>query len=123
MIMNLKELAKKIGISEQVVSAGDYKQTGTMMRKMSKKEEAALRENINDIYELFVNDVANARGLNATKKDEFANAKIFIEDLQEHCAKALRGKGRGWGDGGSFSRGGITQQEKEKGHFVRHVKC
>lgn len=77
-IPNVEELAKKIGISEQVVSAGDYKQTGTMMRKMSKKEEAALRENINDIYDLFVNDVANARGLNATKKDEFANAKIFI---------------------------------------------
>ncbi len=77
-IPNVEELAKKIGISEQVVSAGDYKQTGTMMRKMSKKEEAALQENINDIYELFVNDVANARGLNATKKDEFANAKIFI---------------------------------------------
>ena len=77
-IPNIGELAKKIGVSEQIVSAGDYKQTGTIMRAMNDKEKAALQENIDDIYTLFVNDVANARGLNATKKDEFANAKIFI---------------------------------------------
>ncbi|MDR0467783.1 MAG: signal peptide peptidase SppA [Campylobacteraceae bacterium] len=77
-IPNIEELTKKIGISEQVISAGEYKQAGTVMRKMNEKERAALQENVDDIYELFVNDVANARGLDIAKKDEFANARVFI---------------------------------------------
>jgi protease-4 len=75
---NIEELAKKIGISEQVVSAGEYKEAGTITRQWTSKERESLQELVNDTYELFVNDIAEARGLDKERADEFANAKIFI---------------------------------------------
>ncbi|MFV0481733.1 MAG: signal peptide peptidase SppA [Campylobacteraceae bacterium] len=77
-VPNVEELAKKIGISEQVVSAGEYKQAGTFMREWTPKERESLEIVVNDIYDLFVNDVAIARGLDVEDKDAFANARVFI---------------------------------------------
>ena len=75
---NVAELAKKLGISEQIITAGEYKQMGTFTREWTDKERGALKELINDAYGLFVNDVASARKLDASKPNEFANAKVFI---------------------------------------------
>jgi protease-4 len=75
---NVAELAKKLGISEQIITAGDYKQMGTFTREWTPKERAALKGLIDDAYALFVKDVATARGLNLAKPDEFANAQVFI---------------------------------------------
>lgn len=75
---NVAELAKKLGISEQVLSAGEYKQMGTFTREWTPKERGALKSLIDDAYDLFVKDVATARGLNLAKPDEFANAQVFI---------------------------------------------
>jgi len=75
---NVAELAKKLGISEQVLSAGEYKQMGTFTREWTQKERGALKNLIDDAYDLFVKDVATARGLNLAKPDEFANAQVFI---------------------------------------------
>lgn len=36
---NIAELAKKLGISEQVITAGDYKQMGTFTREWTAKEK------------------------------------------------------------------------------------
>jgi protease-4 len=75
---NIEELAKKIGISEQVVSAGDYKEAGTIMRKWTQKERESLQELVDDTYNLFVKDITEARGLDEKNRDEFANARVFI---------------------------------------------
>ncbi|WP_263832158.1 signal peptide peptidase SppA [Sulfurospirillum oryzae] len=75
---NVAELAKKLGISEQIITAGEYKQMGTFTREWTPKEKGALKELIDDAYSLFVKDVATARGLNLAKPNEFANAQVFI---------------------------------------------
>lgn len=75
---NIKPLADKLGITEQVITAGDYKQMGTFTREWSDKERDALKELINDAYELFITDVSKARGLDKQKAKEFANARVFI---------------------------------------------
>jgi len=75
---NIAELAKKLGISEQIITAGDYKQMGTFTREWTPKERGALKELIDDAYTLFITDVATARGLNLAKPNEFANAQVFI---------------------------------------------
>lgn len=75
---NVSELAKKLGISEQIITAGEYKQMGTFTREWTAKEKGALKELIDDAYTLFVKDVATARGLNLGKPNEFANAQVFI---------------------------------------------
>lgn len=75
---NIKPLADKLGIKEQVITAGKFKQMGTFTREWTKEERGALKELIDDAYTLFVKDVTNARGLKKDKAKEFANAKVFI---------------------------------------------
>ena len=75
---NVAELAKKLGISEQIITAGEFKQMGTFTREWTPKEKGALKELIDDAYTLFITDVATARGLNLAKPNEFANAQVFI---------------------------------------------
>ena len=75
---NVAELAKKLGISEQIITAGEYKQMGTFTREWTAKERGALKELIDDAYTLFITDVASARGHNLAKPNEFANAQVFI---------------------------------------------
>lgn len=75
---NIQPLAEKLGIKEQVISAGEYKQMGTFTREWNEKEKAGLKELIDDAYELFIDDVSNARGLKKEKAKEFANARVFI---------------------------------------------
>ena len=75
---NVAELAKKLGISEQIITAGEYKQMGTFTREWTSKEKGALRELIDDAYGLFIHDVASARKLDINNSNEFANARVFI---------------------------------------------
>ncbi|MDR1461075.1 MAG: signal peptide peptidase SppA [Campylobacteraceae bacterium] len=77
-MFNIEELAKKIGISEQVVSAGDYKQAGTFMREWTSQERDSLQELVDDTYNLFIDDIIKARGLDKNRTNEFANARVFI---------------------------------------------
>lgn len=81
---NVAELAKKLGISEQIIAAGEYKQMGTFTREWTAKERGALKELIDDAYALFVKDVATARGLDASKPESFANARVFIAEKALH---------------------------------------
>ena len=75
---NIEGLAKKLGISEQVITAGAYKQIGTFTRAWNEQEKAALNELIQDAYMLFVSDVASARGLKIEDAKNFADARVFI---------------------------------------------
>jgi protease-4 len=76
--LNAKELLDKIGIKPQYVNAGKYKQVGTPTREWSKLEREELEKVIKDTYNLFVSDVANARGLDINKSSIFADAHIFL---------------------------------------------
>ena len=72
------ELAAKIGISQQTVKAGEYKEAGTFMRPWSKIEREQLQELVNASYEMFASDVAADRNLDANKSKEWANARVFL---------------------------------------------
>ena len=78
--LDISNLAGKIGVGEQVVKAGEYKEAGTMMRKWSEKERESLQNLVDKSYEMFVSEVATARKLDANKSDEWANAKVFLAD-------------------------------------------
>ena len=72
------ELAAKIGISQQTVKAGEYKEAGTFLRPWSEVEKRQLQSLVNASYAMFVSDVATARKLDVTKRDEWANARVFL---------------------------------------------
>jgi protease-4 len=74
---NLDELMYKIGIKTQSVQAGKYKKTGTADRAWKDYEVAELNKVINATYDMFTKDVADARGLDYTKRDIYADAHIF----------------------------------------------
>ena len=75
--VNAEELMQKIGVSTQTVKAGKYKESGTPTRKWFDYEEKQLQSVIDDTYNMFVSDVANARNLDVKNHTVFADAKIF----------------------------------------------
>ncbi|WP_428739949.1 signal peptide peptidase SppA [Sulfurimonas sp.] len=74
---DVSELMGKIGIKSQTVQAGKYKQVGTSDRPWRDYEVNELNKVIQDTYDMFSHDVADARGLDFTKRDIYANAHIF----------------------------------------------
>jgi protease-4 len=74
---NVKELMDKIGVKTQVVKQGTYKEAGTPTREWTAQERAELETLTKDTYELFVHDVAAARGLDENASSAYADAHIF----------------------------------------------
>jgi len=74
---NLEELMEKIGVKTQTVKAGKYKESGTPTRNWADYEKEELEKVINDTYNMFITDVANARKLKVQNHTEFADAHIF----------------------------------------------
>ena len=75
--VNAEELMEKIGVSTQTVKAGKYKESGTPTRKWFDYEKEQLQSVIDDTYNMFISDVANARKLDVKDHTQFADAKIF----------------------------------------------
>ena len=74
---DLSGIMEKIGIKTQSVQAGKYKKVGTGDRPWTSYEINELNKVINGTYDMFTQDVADARGLDIKKRDMFANAHIF----------------------------------------------
>lgn len=80
---NFKELADKIGIKEQTIKVGKFKQIGTPTREWLPHERAELETMIKDTYDMFVEDVAHARGLDINKSSEYADAHVFTARMAQ----------------------------------------
>jgi len=76
--LDVSEAAAKLGFAEQIVKAGEFKEAGTMMRKWSDAERASLQALVDESYELFTREVAQARSLDLRKRDTWANARVFL---------------------------------------------
>lgn len=74
---NIEELMETIGVQTQIVKQGKYKEAGTPTRKWTAEERAELETLTKDTYDLFVQDVAEARGLKVKDADKYADAHIF----------------------------------------------
>ena len=74
---DIEELMRKVGVKPQVVKQGTYKEAGTFTREWTPQERAELERLTKDTYDLFVHDVATARGLDINRSNEYADAHIF----------------------------------------------
>lgn len=74
---NIKPLLDKIGIKEQSIQEGEYKTMGSLTREWTPKEKEFLQSFLKKQYNLFVNDVLEARSLSSTDPKVFAEGKIF----------------------------------------------
>ncbi|CBG39819.1 signal peptide peptidase SppA [Helicobacter mustelae] len=75
--MNIQNLMQKIGVSQQGVSAGAYKEVGTPLRKWTPEEYAYIKNLIQEEYQMFIDDVSDARKLDKHNYKSFAEGKIF----------------------------------------------
>ncbi|MDO4673547.1 signal peptide peptidase SppA [Campylobacter sp.] len=76
--VDLSALAEKIGIKEQTLKAGAYKEAGTFARAWSEEERAFLQDLIDQSYGLFSEFVAAERGLDINEKEKWADARVFL---------------------------------------------
>jgi len=74
---NIKEFINKIGIKEQSIKMGKYKEVGTIFREWKDYEKKEMQKVLKDTYNMFVSDVAKARNLDIKDAPIFADAHIF----------------------------------------------
>lgn len=75
---NIAHLLENLGIQEQVLKKGEYKEVGTMSRQWSAQEREFLDNLLSEQYAMFVNDVKAARGEKLSQDSQaFAQGKIF----------------------------------------------
>ncbi|MGJ9241904.1 signal peptide peptidase SppA [Campylobacter jejuni] len=75
---DLSGLANKLGIKEQTIQAGEFKSAGTFARAWNENERNFLQGLIDQSYDLFTGFVAKERELDLNKKDQWANARVFL---------------------------------------------
>jgi len=74
---DISKLMETIGVKTQIVKEGLYKEAGTPTREWTPQERAELERLTKDTYDLFVSDVARARGLDINRSKDYADAHIF----------------------------------------------
>ncbi|EAL8832249.1 signal peptide peptidase SppA [Campylobacter jejuni] len=75
---DLSGLANKLGIKEQTIQAGEFKSARTFARAWNENERNFLQGLIDQSYDLFTGFVAKERALDLNKKDQWANARVFL---------------------------------------------
>jgi protease-4 len=75
---NLAGLMEKIGIENQTIASGDFKDAGSILRRMRPEERVQLQSVIDDLYQRFVDVVQSGRSkLSAEQIRELADGRIF----------------------------------------------
>ena len=81
---NFGGLAKKIGVEEDYMAAGEFKKPISMLAKIDKKNKEYMIKNLlKPTYENFINSVAQNRSVKPSVIKEFAKGKIFIANVPE----------------------------------------
>ena len=75
--VNANDLADRLGLSYEQLTAGEYKDAGTPLKEFEEDERAYLQGLIDDYYDQFVETVAEGRGLDeAAVRD--TEARVFL---------------------------------------------
>lgn len=76
-VANLQELYHKIGVGQETIKSGPYKDIGSPARAMSAEEKALLQGMVNDIFEQFVAVVVKGRKMEEQKVRSLADGRIY----------------------------------------------
>lgn len=78
LLPNTKELfGEKLGLNYQTVELGDFSAGWRPDRPLNEKEQAVMQTMINDIYDDFLNTVANGRKMNKTDVAALAQGRVY----------------------------------------------
>ncbi len=82
---NMQELFDKIGITPQTIKSGPHKDMGSPNRPLTDEERAIMQQMVDDIYQQFVDVVAEGRKMKREKVLELADGRIFTgRQAKEH---------------------------------------
>jgi protease-4 len=82
---NFKTLLNKIGVSQEAVKSGPYKDIGSPVRDMKPEERALLEGVIKNVHQQFIEVVVKGRRLSREQVEKIADGRIFTGEQ----AKAL----------------------------------
>lgn len=71
------ELMDEIGVEGGSITSGPYKDIGSPWREMTQSERELLQEMIDNIYEQFVEHVAESRGIEVAEARKLADGRIY----------------------------------------------
>ncbi|MFN4132414.1 MAG: signal peptide peptidase SppA [Caldimicrobium sp.] len=74
---NLEKLMDKIGISNEIIKSGEFKDTGTSFRKLTPKEREYLQSVVNNLHEQFVKAIAEERKISIEKVKAIADGRVY----------------------------------------------
>jgi len=81
---NVSELAQKLGVKEDTITAGKFKQPFSLLKEMTKENKQYIENALlKPTYRNFVEDVAANRGIPKEKIKKFAEGKIYIASMPE----------------------------------------
>lgn len=74
---NIEGLMDKIGVRFETLKTGKFKDTGSPFRPMTDEEEELVQEMLMDVYEQFVEAVAESRKMPIDEVKKYADGRIF----------------------------------------------
>lgn len=76
-LFNVEELLEQAPIKVHTIKSGPYKDSGSPFREFTERDERYFRAMIDDIYEQFVEDVAECRELELGEVRELADGRVY----------------------------------------------
>jgi protease-4 len=70
-------LADKVGVAEEIVKSGRFKDTGHPLRPMAPEERALLQGMVDDVLGQFVDAVARGRHMDPARVRELADGRVY----------------------------------------------
>ena len=76
-LLNYEEAQEKIGLREEVVKSGEFKDIGSPANELTPEEREIFQELVNEDYDEFVRVIVEGRGLPEDRVREMADGRIY----------------------------------------------
>lgn len=75
----MKGLYDKVGLEQQIIKSGQFKDAGSAFRDLTDEEKAVLQETVDDVYNQFVDAISQSRAEHLTRDEilQLADGRIF----------------------------------------------
>lgn len=76
--IEISELLSKLGVKVTELTAGDNKAMGSMYSPLTDEQKAMYEEQLSELHEMFIDVVAEGRGLNREEVKKIADGRTFL---------------------------------------------
>ena len=77
---NTEELFRKVGVKLEVIKTGQFKDVGSIWRPMTDEERELLQGVLTNVYDQFVDAIAEGRGMSRDRILPYADGRVFSGD-------------------------------------------